>query len=302
MRTENCVTSDRHREPVPVTARDRESDDSAAPVTGHRTSRTRRRNAWQKSNTARSPTRGWTKIRARIGQGFEKPPAVAHGGDGDAIYHLALAIGDLSPLYIDEDYAKKTRWGTLLAPPIMIQCFDTLRAVGSAGLPEGLPGVHSIWSGSHVRVRAAAEARRPGPLEVVPEGSARGGEQLRRRPHRLSRPTRRCTSNQKDEKLGVRQDTWIRNERHTTKKTGKYGETELATWTLDQIHELWKPYERRRAHRRSQVGRREGRRRAEADAQGPADADRRDRLRVVLRHLPGRQQGRRQPLQASTRS
>ena len=31
----------------------------------------------------------------------------------------------------------------------MLRCFDTLRAVGSAGLPEGLPGVHSIWSGSH---------------------------------------------------------------------------------------------------------------------------------------------------------
>src|SRR5439155_1305366 len=66
----------------------------------------------------------------------------------DAIYHLALAIGDLSPLYLDEDYARRTRWGTLIAPPIIVQSMDTLRAVGSSGLPEGLPGVHSIWTGS----------------------------------------------------------------------------------------------------------------------------------------------------------
>ena len=71
-----------------------------------------------------------TRIRARIGQGFEKRRPWRTEVTVDAIYHLALAIGDLSPLYVDEDYAKKSRWGTLLAPPIMIQCFDTLRAVG----------------------------------------------------------------------------------------------------------------------------------------------------------------------------
>jgi acyl dehydratase len=66
----------------------------------------------------------------------------------DAIYHLDLAIGDLSPRYLDEGYAKNTRWGSLIAPPIIVNSMDTLRAVGSASLPERLPGVHSIWTGS----------------------------------------------------------------------------------------------------------------------------------------------------------
>src|SRR5213593_3885139 len=91
---------------------------------------------------------GIAKLRARIGKGFEGRRPWRTEVTRDAIYHLAFAIGDLSPLYLDEDYARQTRWGTLLAPPIMIQSMDTLRAVGHSGLPEGLPGVHSIWTGS----------------------------------------------------------------------------------------------------------------------------------------------------------
>jgi hypothetical protein len=34
----------------------------------------------------------------------------------DAIYHLAYAIGDLNPLYVDPEYAARSRWGRLVAP------------------------------------------------------------------------------------------------------------------------------------------------------------------------------------------
>jgi acyl dehydratase len=91
---------------------------------------------------------GIAKLRARIGKGFPGRRPWRTEVTRDAIYHLALAIGDLNPLYLDDEYARKTRWGTLLAPPIIVQSMDTLRAVGHSGLPEGLPGVHSIWTGS----------------------------------------------------------------------------------------------------------------------------------------------------------
>src|ERR1051325_5805433 len=91
---------------------------------------------------------GVAKIRARIGKGFEGRRQWRTEATRDAIYHLALAIGDLSPLYLDAEYARKTRWGSLIAPPIIVNSMDTLRAVGSAGPPEGLPGVHSILDGS----------------------------------------------------------------------------------------------------------------------------------------------------------
>src|SRR3989442_12534821 len=90
---------------------------------------------------------GIAKLRARIGKGFPGRRPWRTEATRDAIYHLALAVGDLSPLYLDEDYARQTRWGSLIAPPIIVQSMDTPRAVGSSGLPEGLPGVHPTWSG-----------------------------------------------------------------------------------------------------------------------------------------------------------
>ncbi len=89
------------------------------------------------SEHGRITDEGIAKIRARIGQGFPGRRPWRTEATRDAIYHLALAIGDLSPLYLDEEYAKKTRWGTLIAPPIIVQSMDTLRAVGSAGCPRG---------------------------------------------------------------------------------------------------------------------------------------------------------------------
>ena len=97
---------------------------------------------------ARITDEGIARIRARIGKGFEGRRPWRTEVTKDAAYHMALGIGDTSPLYQDEAYAKKTKWGGLLAPYIMIQTFDTLRSVGHSGLPEGLPGVHSIWTGS----------------------------------------------------------------------------------------------------------------------------------------------------------
>jgi acyl dehydratase len=186
---------------------------------------------------------GLEKIRARIGQGFENRRPWRTEVTRDAIYHLALAIGDLSPLYLDEEYAKKTRWGTLLAPPIMIQSMDTLRAVGSAGLPEGLPGVHSIWSGSMYeferplklgdRIRAKSYLKE---VREVESGFAGG--------RGVYQTYEAIYWDQNDQKVGVRQDTWIRNERNRTKKTAKYGDTQLAKWSLDEVHELWKHYDR----------------------------------------------------------
>ena len=109
---------------------------------------------------------GIAKIRARIGKGFTGRRPWRTEVTRDAIYHLALAIGDLNPLYLDEEYAAKTRWGTLLAPPIMMQSMDTLRAVGTAGCPKGCPactrsGPARSTSGSGRSGSATASAPSP---------------------------------------------------------------------------------------------------------------------------------------------
>lgn len=186
---------------------------------------------------------GIAKIRERIGQGFAGRRQWRTEVTADAIYHLAHAIGDLSPLYLDEEYAKRTKWGTLLAPPIIVNSMDTLRAVGSSGLPEGLPGVHSIWTGSLYEwerpVRLGDRITGKSYLKDVVERESRfgGGRSLYQTYEALYH-------DQHGAYVGKRNDTWIRIERVKTAKEKKYGDVELAVWSADDIEHFMEQYRR----------------------------------------------------------
>ena len=93
----------------------------------------------------------------------------------DAIYHMALGIGDLSPLYHDEEYARRTRWGTLLAPPIMIQ---TLRHAALRGLQRAARGTARRaldLDGLALRVEAPAHGGRPHHAPSATSSRSRSG-------------------------------------------------------------------------------------------------------------------------------
>ena len=60
----------------------------------------------------------------------------------DSIRHYAWGLGDDNPLYSDPEYAKKTRWGGIIAPPtFMYGIFDAVIA-------PGLPDIQWIYSGA----------------------------------------------------------------------------------------------------------------------------------------------------------
>lgn len=63
----------------------------------------------------------------------------------DAVRHWAWATGDRNPLYLDESFARSSRYGGLIGPPAMLYAFSRL-AVGYRG---GLAGFHSVFGGSH---------------------------------------------------------------------------------------------------------------------------------------------------------
>src|SRR3954451_19224526 len=52
----------------------------------------------------------------------------------DTIRHYAWGIGDDNPLFSDADYAAKTRWKTIIAPPTFL--FGIFDAVVAPGLPD----------------------------------------------------------------------------------------------------------------------------------------------------------------------
>ena len=61
----------------------------------------------------------------------------------DNIRHYAHGIGDDNPLWCDPDYAQKTRYGGIIAPPSFI--FACSRII--SGYVGGLPGVHAMFAG-----------------------------------------------------------------------------------------------------------------------------------------------------------
>ena len=62
----------------------------------------------------------------------------------DNIRHYAHGIGDDNPLWCDPDYAAKTRYGRLVAPPSFIFALNRVLS----GYVGGLPGVHAMWAGA----------------------------------------------------------------------------------------------------------------------------------------------------------
>lgn len=60
----------------------------------------------------------------------------------DAIRKFADGIGDVNPLWHDEEYAEKTRYGRIVAPPSWVY------SVYPTWVLQGLPGVHAFHSGN----------------------------------------------------------------------------------------------------------------------------------------------------------
>jgi acyl dehydratase len=62
----------------------------------------------------------------------------------DNIRHYAHGIGDDNPLWCDPEYAARTRYGTLIAPPSFAFALSRILS----GYVGGLPGIHAMWAGA----------------------------------------------------------------------------------------------------------------------------------------------------------
>jgi acyl dehydratase len=89
--------------------------------------------------------RGLDDLRKRIGVKIaETLEPWCHEASRDGIRHYAHGIGDDNPLWCDPDYAARTKWGGIIAPPSFL--FATSRII--SGYVGGLPGVHAMWAGA----------------------------------------------------------------------------------------------------------------------------------------------------------
>ncbi len=87
------------------------------------------------------------KLRQRIGVVIEDTiEPWCYEATRDNIRHYAHGIGDDNPLWCDPDYARSSRYGTLVAPPSFLFACD--RVV--SGYVGGLPGVHAMFAGCDI--------------------------------------------------------------------------------------------------------------------------------------------------------
>lgn len=85
------------------------------------------------------------ELRQRIGVKITKTvePWITEA-NVDAIRHYALGIGDDNPLWLDPEYARKTRYGGIIAPPTILYAANRV----ISGYVGGLPGIHAMFAGT----------------------------------------------------------------------------------------------------------------------------------------------------------
>ena len=149
----------------------------------------------------------------------------------EAIRNYVNGIGDNNPLYRDKEYAQKTKYGKLVAPP------NWLYSVYPTWVLQGLPGVHAFHSGNdwifykpiYLGDTITATCTFMG-YDI--KSSKFAGKTV-------FEYQRGDFYNQKNE-LVARTDSWIiRAERQTARKTGKYTSIQLPhPWTEEELEKV----------------------------------------------------------------
>lgn len=182
------------------------------------------------------------RLRAKLGQRVEVSEApYLTEANRDAIRRWAAATGDRNPLYTDPEYAAAGPHGGIVAPPCLPYAFSRL----SIGYRGGLPGVHSMFGGSHwtwfrplpIGSRVEAETRFTDLIELDGRFAGRMFKQL-------STTTFRTDTD--PEPFAQVQGWGMRTERQTARKRNKYGGTRLAHYTADDIAAIADEYTQER--------------------------------------------------------
>lgn len=165
-------------------------------------------------------------LRARIDSEREISNPFNRYATHDTIRHFAEGIGDVNPLWLDEDHARKTRFGGIIAPPgFLLSC----------GMPRstGLPGIHAMHTGHDweflAPVRLGDRITCRVALHSLTEKQGRfAGRQF----HEVDRAS---YLNQDGEVVARLFSHCMRTERDTAREKGKYAGLEPKRWTAEEI-------------------------------------------------------------------
>jgi acyl dehydratase len=155
----------------------------------------------------------------------------------DNIRAYAISIGCDNPLYCDPDYARKTRWGDLIAPGTMLLRMPLRgdpRPQAMARAKKGLfRGIHQVHSGT------SWEWYRPiQPSDTVYSFTGEEGVDVKRSEfggRTVFRTSRDVQFNQNAEIIGIQRTHVVHSERDTAANRGKYMDIEPAFYTDEDL-------------------------------------------------------------------
>lgn len=174
------------------------------------------------------------KIRARHGKIFPINQPYIRSVTLDSIEHVARAIGDANPLWVDREHAQSSRFGQLVAPPALLYG----AAWGSWDLRrgQGLPGVHGLHSGDHwIYVRPLFEGDEVRATKEPFALDERTGKWAGRS---FMQTDKICFYNQRDELVAIQMMSAVRAERESGKKAGKYASIPKAVYSDEEIDQI----------------------------------------------------------------
>ncbi|TAK72155.1 MAG: acyl dehydratase [Betaproteobacteria bacterium] len=152
------------------------------------------------------------ELRQRVGKKLEKQIIWISECNEEAIRHYAHGIGDDNPLWCDPEYAKTTRYGSLLAPPSILHAMTPMNAF------QGLPGIHAMYAGGdwtwHSPMRVGDKIRTETALKDLIEHKTRfSGRSIQQVVHF-------DLYNQRNEKVAECDQWAFRTERDTAREKG----------------------------------------------------------------------------------
>ncbi|MFE7792777.1 MaoC family dehydratase N-terminal domain-containing protein [Streptomyces sp. NPDC057460] len=156
----------------------------------------------------------------------------------DGVRHFAYGYGDDNPLYCDPEYAARTRWGSLIAPPTFLYTMGedaapapdpSTKAVLKGDPFAGLGSYQAVMEFEWWRPLASGDRCRVLQTQVGVQAkrSSFGG--------RTAHVTQDYLyTNGQGEMRAVRRGTWINAERHTSRKRAKE-KVEQQPYTASQL-------------------------------------------------------------------
>jgi acyl dehydratase len=153
----------------------------------------------------------------------------------DVVRHFCDGIGDTNPLFTDSDYARKTKYGRLCAPP----CF--LYSVYWAAQGRGMPGIHAWHSGDDW------EFYQP----ILEDDSFSYSNELVDVKIKESKMAGKTAIqyheiryyNQRGELIAKALDWCVRAGRQASAEKGKYSDIKSATYSQEELQNIYAAYE-----------------------------------------------------------